>query len=85
MKYSNVIFGPFWQDGYITVHLGKIVSVNLKVEQSAEETDRIWNAAIDGLESMLLSMHTAGIDLDTSEMRDSVQTTLDAIANHYGI
>ncbi len=64
---------------YITVAPGHLVS-NLK---SDEPEDVEYNAAIDGLESLLLAMATAGLPMDKPEMQEAVEIAVEAIANYH--
>jgi hypothetical protein len=65
---------------------GTIQSQGLKPEPDVDfdkcaDTD-IGEAAIDGLEALLLAMAVEGIDLRTPAMRRAIQTAVDAIGNH---
>lgn len=51
--------------------------------QSDDESSEEFDAAVETLTSMLLACACAGIDIDTPEFRVAVQTTVDAMANHY--
>ena len=64
-------------DQFIKVAPGSITS-NMK-----SRADTKYNAAIDGLESLLLAMATTGIPMNTPQMNEAVQTAVEAIANHY--
>jgi hypothetical protein len=66
-------------DQFIKVAPGSIAS-NMKFKSRAAAK---YNAAIDGLESLLLAMATAGIPMNTPQMNKAVQTAVEAIANHY--
>ncbi|OAM91620.1 hypothetical protein OH491_24305 [Termitidicoccus mucosus] len=65
---------------YIKIAPGVIMS-NLKVETRTTE-DVKYNAAIDGFESLLLAMAGAGFPMDTNEMKEAVETAIDAIAHN---
>lgn len=41
-----------------------------------------WNAALDGLESLIMAHASNGIDVTSDAYQDGVQTALDAIANN---
>lgn len=43
-----------------------------------------WNAAIDGVESLILALVCAGVPVD-DKFKVAVQTALDAIANNYDV
>ena len=44
--------------------------------------DRIYNAAIDGLESLILAHACAGIDVESPAYVEGIETAVEAIANH---
>lgn len=44
---------------------------------------RKYNAAINGLESLVLAQACAGIDVETPEYMEALTTALDAIENSY--
>lgn len=46
------------------------------------EMRRLYNFAVDGLESYLLALSMAGVDVSTDAFKEALQTTLDAIANN---
>jgi hypothetical protein len=48
------------------------------------EARRIFNAAVDGVESLILAAACQGIDVETEAFRNAVQTALDAVGNSYG-
>lgn len=51
---------------------------------TAGEIDSLrYNAALDGIESVILAHALAGIDISTQEYAGAVQTALDAAANHF--
>jgi hypothetical protein len=62
----------------ITVGGNAIQSWNLR----GEDFDVEYNAAIDGLESLILAMHCAGMDIANNKMAEAIQTAVDAIANN---
>lgn len=43
-----------------------------------------YNNAIDGLESLLLALHCAGVDIGTSQYKEAIETAVEAIANNLG-
>jgi hypothetical protein len=43
-----------------------------------------YNAAIDGLESLILAHACAGVDVESSAYVEGIETAVDAIANEYG-
>ena len=55
------------------------------IESSLERDDNdAYNAAIDGLESLLLALAAQGLPVDSPKHVAAVQITLEAIANQYG-
>jgi len=62
---------------------GSITSKGLKVSWPVEEEEITFNAAIDGLESFLLSLACEGIDLHDSRIKRALETALESIGNHF--
>jgi hypothetical protein len=48
------------------------------------DEDSLYSAAIDGMESLLLALYSAGIDCSTPAVREAVETAFEAIGNNYG-
>jgi hypothetical protein len=46
--------------------------------------DRPYNAAIDGLEALVLAHACAGIDVTSPAYIEGVETAVEAIVNYYG-
>jgi hypothetical protein len=46
--------------------------------------NELYQAAIDGMESLLLALYSAGIDCSTTAVREAVETAFEAIGNNYG-
>jgi hypothetical protein len=78
----------------ITIHLerehatknsgcGTITSSGLKGVNKTR-LDRLYNAAIDGLESVILAHACAGVDVQSAAYIEGIETAVDAIANHFG-
>lgn len=63
---------------YVTVEPGGLTS-NLKNFGEG----KAYEAAIDGMEALLLAMATAGVLMDTPQMREAVLTAYDAITNRF--
>jgi hypothetical protein len=59
---------------------GSIASDLKTPDKSA--TDRQYNAAIDGLESLILAHACTGVDVASPAYVEGVDTAADAIANH---
>jgi len=54
-------------------------------EEHADDEGRAeFNAAIDGLESLVLAMAVAGLDVTSAKFRDCLQTSLTAITSNHG-
>jgi hypothetical protein len=58
---------------------GSIVSDLHEPETAA---NRQYNAAIDGLESLILAHACAGVDVQSPAYVEGIETAVDAIANH---
>jgi hypothetical protein len=61
---------------------GRLTS-NLKDNGVMDEEDVAFNAAIDGLESLVLAHACAGVDVDGEDYRHGVVTALETIANKF--
>ena len=46
-------------------------------------SDRLYNAAIDGLESLILAHACAGVDVESPAYVEGIETAVDAITNHF--
>jgi hypothetical protein len=63
----------------------EVLTRNLEFEIEQEVITRLqWNAAVDGVQSMILACAGAGIDIATPAFSGAVQSALDAIGNEYG-
>ena len=60
---------------------GTITSVGLKVENVEDHEDMEYNSAIDAVESLILAHAIAGVEVDSPEYIEGLETTLDAICN----
>ncbi len=58
---------------------GSIVS-DLRAAKTA--ANRQYNAAIDGLESLILAHACAGVDVESPAYVEGIETAVDAVANH---
>ncbi len=58
------------------------ISSNLHCNGS-DLSDMEYNAAIDGLESLILACACAGIDVNSSNFVEAVQTAIDGIGNKF--
>ena len=45
--------------------------------------NRQYNAAVDGLESLILAHACAGVDVESPTYVEGVETAVEAIANHF--
>lgn len=67
---------------------GTITSVlkddNVLASNEPDPDAYAYNAAMDAVESMILSCACAGIDIKASAFITAVQTTVDAVGNTYG-
>ena len=67
---------------------GTIVSdlhENDQVENPMQECEVAkYNAAIDGLESLILAHACSGIDVESPEYLEGIETAESAIGHHYG-
>ncbi len=59
------------------------ITSELKVPGRAA-ADRAYNAAIDGLESLILAHACAGIDVTSPAYIEGIETAVEAIVNYYG-
>ena len=51
--------------------------------KESQHSNRLYNAAIDGLEALVLAHACAGKDVGSAKYQEGVESALDAIANHY--
>ena len=61
---------------------GSITSTDLKTEHNDEE-DELYNAAMDGIESMILAHACAGIDINTPEYIEGIKTAVESCSNNF--
>jgi hypothetical protein len=61
---------------------GTITSVDLKTQYHDKE-DELYNAAMDGIESLILAHACAGVDIESPEYIEGVKTAVEACANNY--
>lgn len=64
-------------DEFIRVKPGSLQS-NLK---SGEPEDEAYDAAVDGVETLLLALASEGVDLSTEKYRVAVETAIETIGN----
>lgn len=58
------------------------IESTLKVEEK-NESDRLYNAAIDGIESLILALACQGVDLNDENIKISIETAVTAISDNY--
>jgi hypothetical protein len=59
-------------------------SDGLKYEEDGDPETAIYNAAIDGIESLVLAQWAAGIDVTTAAYREALETAVEAISSNLG-
>lgn len=69
--------------GCIEVYPGRLESHNLKVDVDEDHFSAVYNAAIDGIESLLLAMASAGIPMDTPQMKEAVSTAVATVSDKF--
>ena len=61
---------------------GTITSTDLKTEHNDPE-DELYNAAMDGIESMILAHACAGVDITTPAYIEGIETAVDTCAQNF--
>ena len=61
------------------------ILTNFKDEADPSEAQDGYDHALDGMESLILSLYSAGFDASTDQFKQAVQTTLYAIESHYAL
>jgi hypothetical protein len=71
--------------GVFTFHTHNSGACTLHVYPAlqADGDDNGFRAAMDGVESLLLAMYSAGINLNTPEIAEAIDTAISAIENNY--
>ncbi len=59
-------------------------SDGLKYEEDDDPATAIYNAAIDGVESLVLAQWAAGIDVSTPAYKAALETTVEALTTNLG-
>ena len=62
---------------------GQIESTLKVVGRTMDEEDVAFNAAVDGMESLILAQACAGMDLNHPDYVEAVNTAYEAINNHF--
>ena len=61
-----------------------VLTSNLHDDVNPNDSNEVeYDAAINGVESLILSLACEGIDVSTPEFVSAINTTLDKIANFY--
>jgi hypothetical protein len=55
------------------------ITSDLHTNQSEDE---LYNSAMDGVESLILSCACAGIDIETPEFLEAIETSVEACSNN---
>lgn len=63
--------------------VGYVISKGLHLKESDPEYNRDYDSAIDGLESLILGLACAGVDISTEQFKEGVISAVDAISNNY--
>ena len=62
---------------------GVITSAGLKTPGDADSTEElVMNAAIDGMEALILAIACAGIDISTPAFKEAIISANDALVNN---
>lgn len=73
---------------YITVSVDDnesgIVQTDLMYKNAKSPDAKIWNAAVDGMLSLILAQACQGVDIEADEYKEAVETVLDSLSNTYG-
>lgn len=64
-------------------NIGSIISEGLHLAEGDEEHNEEYEAAIDGIESLILGLACAGVEVSTEQFKKGVVSALDAIGNQY--
>lgn len=59
-------------------------SDGLKYEEDDDPATGLYNAAIDGVESLVLAQWAAGVDVTTPAYKAALETTIEALTNALG-
>lgn len=59
-------------------------SDGLKYEEDDDPATAVYNAAIDGVESLVLAQWAAGIDVTTAAYKTALETTIEALTSNLG-
>jgi hypothetical protein len=59
-------------------------SDGLKYEEDDDPNTALYNAAIDGVESLVLAQWAAGIDVTTAAYKTALETTIEALTSNLG-
>lgn len=86
---THKLRSPVEGDWEITIHVdgdgGSITTSGLHETGDSEEDETLdqYNAAIDGVESLLLALACAGVNVGTSQYADAVLAAVNAIGDNF--
>jgi hypothetical protein len=62
------------------------ISSNLKDRQSETDAadDEVWDACVDGIESLILGHACAGVNIESQEYIEGLTTAIEAVQNNLG-
>jgi hypothetical protein len=60
-------------------------SITSDLVNETDEGSKRFDAGIDAMESMILSCACAGIDIETPAFFEAIETTVDKLADEYGV
>lgn len=70
----------------IQIHVnGKGGTIHSNLKQGDEDSSREFNIAVDTLESFLLALAVAGVPLNTPNVIEALETTVDKLFNEFDI
>ena len=85
MKIELGIHGIVVESDTDKLEKGSIVTISSDLHGDPEEgVDSLFDAAIDGLEALILAHACSGIDITTDDYKQGIKTALDAISDQYG-
>lgn len=66
----------------VTSIKGDNLKSDAEIQNNPDEAAE-YNAAIDGIESLVLALACKGIDVETPAFADALQTAIEVVANHF--
>ncbi len=61
---------------------GASITSNMKELPETDENE-MYNAAIDGIESLILSLFCAGVDVNTTQFLEGIETSYNALGHQF--